>query len=131
MDGRLTLSSVHTEPDQNGDRVRIAGDSHRTHPPSCRAAGRTFHCLPNQPQYRGIQAVHLRGASLGCPQSIASVYCVRSLVPGRRRSRLRAANCSAITAAAGISTMMPAGTVGTPRLAASSASMAFTCAQLR
>ena len=70
-----------------------------------------------------------RSASRALPRSTASVYCVRSLVPTLRKS-LTAASRSAITAAAGVSTITPTGTEGaasTPsrvRFAASSLTIA-------
>src|SRR5206468_615396 len=51
-----------------------------------------------------------RSARRALPRSTTSVYCVRSLVPTLRKS-LTSARRSAITAAAGVSTMTPRGTV--------------------
>src|SRR5207302_1980165 len=51
-----------------------------------------------------------RSANRALPRSTTSVYCVRSLVPTLRKS-LTSASRSASTAAAGVSTMTPSGTV--------------------
>ena len=55
---------------------------------------------------------------------MASVYCVRSLVPMEKKSA-SFANCAAITAVTGTSTMMPAGIGAMPSRCDSSARIAF------
>ncbi|NUB13427.1 efflux RND transporter periplasmic adaptor subunit [Azospirillum brasilense] len=52
------------------------------------------------------------GASTGCSRSIASTYCVRSLVPMEKKDTSRASR-SAIITADGTSIMMPSSTRGT------------------
>src|SRR5688572_9272829 len=53
-------------------------------------------------------------ASVGCVRSIASMYCVRSLVPIEKKSAC-AARRAAPTAAAGVSIMIPTGMSALPR----------------
>ena len=55
---------------------------------------------------------------------MARVYWVRSFVPTEKKST-SAANCAAITATDGTSTMIPTGTGATPRAARSSSKIAL------
>ena len=123
IDGKLTLSSSTPRPRRIGTaRESLAMPPQTpTHLPRERAPSTVCAIRRSTAGLRPSTC----GASFGCPRSIASVYCVRSLVPIEKKSASRA-NCAAMIAAAGTSTMMPTGMGGTPRLAASSASIAFT-----
>ena len=86
---------VHAEADEDrhgrADRWRCR----RTRPRVCRRLRALDRCAMSR-STAGFRPSTC-GASFGCPRSIASVYCVRSLVPMEKKSASRA-NCAAITA---------------------------------
>ena len=112
--GKADAEFVNAEADEDRHGVRIAGDAAADAGKPLCACAPSMVCAMSR-STAGFSASTF-GASFGWPRSIASVYCVRSLVPMEKKSASAAKVC-AMTATAGTSTMMPHGIGATPSAA--------------
>ena len=119
MSAGTTEISLHAQPDAGSAR-RAGRDASPPHTATCRPARARRPASPPRSAAAPRDAARRAArASSGWPRSIASVYCVRSLVPIERKSATSRRAASASSAAAGVSIITPsAGGASTPSRAA-------------